>query len=397
MRKKCLFAGFVFSFLVSICIVSGATAWADDFKWPSMLRIGTPSSQSGSFASTNGWAPILSKEKGINVRVVPEGSEFRRMDRAYVNKEFELNSQYITDTGMYYDGGGSFKVLRAAPIRIVWFHCDTPWGYAVRGDSELKTIYDIKKKGTRVAVATMAAGIMMTAKKALPAFVGMSPEEADAMWTWVPCGSYPDNCRTIPDGRADVAYVTPISSITSEMEAHPKGLRWLSMPAKDKEGWSRFMNYRTTAIPSKAGFGVKSAIGVEMISSACLYNTTPDANQELIYHLAKWFNEAYDRYKVTHVVASRMSVKNFRAFLDYCPLPIADGTIKYLREIGVWTEEDDKWNKGAIELMDRWVAARNAALDEAKEKGVKLHYEDEEFIQIFKKHTEGIPAFRTRL
>lgn len=397
MKRTFLAAGIVVSFMFSLCLVSGTAAWADDFKWPSMLRISTPSTQSGSFASTNGWAPILREDTGMNIRIVPEDNEFRRIQRFALNKEFELNSMSSAETASHFEGTDSYKVQRPAPMKVAWFQNDTPWGFAVRGDSELKTIYDIKKKGLRVAVSTQSSPMMIAIKKALPAFVGMTPEEADAMWTWVPAGSYPDNCRTIPDGRADVAYVTPISSITYEMEAHPKGLRWLDMPMEDKEGWRGFMDYRPTVMPMVVDYGVKSAHGVTMAGSAFLYNTRPDVDQELIYRLAKWLHESFDRYKGVHAIAPRMSIKYFRDFLDGCPLPVAEGTIKYLREIGLWTEEDEKWNKEAEELMNRWIAARNAALDEAEEKGVKIHYEDEEFLKIFNKHTKDIPVFRTRI
>ena len=71
--------------------------------------------------------------------------------------------------------------------------------------------------------------------------------------------------------------------------------------------------------------------------------------------------------------------------------------MRYLKEIGQWSAKDEKWNNEAIALMDRWVSARNAALDEAKAKGVDIHWEDKEYLAILKKHTKDIPVFTSRL
>lgn len=400
MKKRNLF-GMSISCLAVLVLIFSATAVAqqkdDNFKWPPMLRIATPTTQSASFASTNGWAPIFTSDTGVNVRVVPEDSELRRYMRFAINKEFEMASISIAESAASMEGQDGYKTQRAVPTRVMWFHNDTPWGFAVRGDSDIKTIYDLKKKGVRVALSTQSPPMMIAVQEALPAFIGWTREEAAANWTFVPVGSYPDNCRTIPDGRADVAYVTPISSITFEMEAHPRGLRWLSMDRADTAGWDRFMQVRPQVLPITMDFGVKSAIGVDGLASAFIYFTRPDLDQEMVYRTTKWLHEAFDRYKEVHAIATRMSLDHFREYLDHSPLPVAEGTIRYLREIGKWTEADDAWNAQAIELMDRWIAARNAAIDEAESKKVRLHFENQEFLDIFAEHTKGIPVFKTRL
>ena len=47
--------------------------------------------------------------------------------------------------------------------------------------------------------------------------------------------------------------------------------------------------------------------------------------------------------------------------------------------------------------MDIWVAARQAALDEAREKRVTPDFQNEEYLEIFNKHTEGLDGLRSRL
>ena len=400
--RKGLLLGSIISCSLILLLIFSASAIAqkkadDDFKWPPLLRIATPTTQSASFASTNGWAPMLSNDTGANIRVVPEDSELRRYMRFAISKEFEIASISVAEGAAAMQGQDGYKTQRAFPTRILWFQNDTPWGFVVRGDSDIKTIYDLKKKGVKVALSTQSPPMMVAVQEALPAFIGWTKEEAAENWTFVPAGSYPDNCRTIPDGRADVAYVTPISSITFEMEAHPRGLRWLAMPIEDADGWKGFMKIRPTVLPVTMDFGVKSAIGVDGLASAFLYFTRPDLDQEMVYRIAKWLDESFDKYKAVHSIAERMSLSYYRTFLNHSPLPVAEGTIRYLREIGKWTESDDKWNADAIALMDRWIAARNAALDEAEAKKVKVHFEDPAFLEIFTKHTKDIPVFTSRV
>ncbi len=393
MMRKSVFLGF---FAV---LAFSATAFAQDkdFKWPPMLRVATPSAQTGSFASTNGWAPMLQEFTGMMVRVVPEDSEVRRYMRFTNGKEFELVSTSIAEHAYATMGNNGYASVKPVPVRVVWHHNDTPWGWAVRGDSKYKTIYDLKQKGVRVALSTQSPPMMKAAQEALPAFIGWTKEEAAANWTFVPVGSYAEGARSIPDGKADVAYVATISSITQEMEAHPKGLRWLPMPLDDNKGWEGYLQHRPTAIPTTLDFGVKSSIGVDSISSNFIYWTRPDVDQEMIYHLAKWFHGSFDQYKDTHGLSKRMSMKHFRNFLNHSPFPVAEGTVKYLKEIGEWTAKDDKWNEEMTQKMDRWIEARTAAMKEAKDKGVKLHWQDKEYLDILEKHTKDLEIFKTRL
>ncbi len=397
MRKTGLCAGFMVSFLVSFCLVCGSSAWADDFKWPRTLTIGTPGTSSGVFAATNGWAPIMHQDTDMRIRVVPEDSETGRYQRLTEFKDFDLAAISIADTRFSQEGIHGYSTTPPHPTRLVWHANDTPWLFVVRGDSDIKTIYDIKKKGVRVSLSSQSPPMMVAVQKALPKFVGWSPEDAKENWIFVPAGSYAENCRSITDGKADITWVAPISSVIYEMEGHPKGIRFLDQPLSDKKGWEGWLSIRPTHIPAKIELGVPSAKGHEGLSSSFNYWGRADLDEELVYRLAKWFHENFDRYKGVHALAPRMSIEMTRWFLDHSPLPVHNGTIRYLREIGKWTAEDDKWNKNAIDLQNRWLAARKAAQEEAKSKGIKMHWENEEFLKIFRKHTEGLPVFKVRL
>jgi TRAP transporter TAXI family solute receptor len=395
--KKKFFTGAVIGFCILIITGFSSFASAQEYKWPPLFRIGTSGTQGSTFAPTNGWGAKFGETMGTKVRIIPEDSEVRRYVRFTENKEFELNVITVSDLSYAIQGMIAYAEKRCYPVRTVWHQADTPWGFVVRGDSNIKTIYDLKRKGIRFGLAIGQPPMVTAVKEALPAFLGWTKEEAEKNWTFVPASSYTENCRAVTDGKADVSYASPLSAVLFEMEAHPAKIRWLDMPHKDKAGWNRWLKIRPILIPTKVEIGAPSANGLEGLTSNFLYWVRADTDQEMVYQLAKWFHQSFDKYKDTHTLNKRMELRHFRNYLNHACLPVAEGTIRYLKEIGQWSEADDKWNNEAIALMDRWVKARNAALDEAKAKGVKIHWENKDYLAILEKHTKDFPVFTARI
>lgn len=389
-------AGAVFS-IAALALGGASVAQGADYEWPRLLVVATPGTSSASFASTNGWAPVMQKSGGSVVRVVPEDSETMRYRRLTERRDIAVSSVSAAEMRFQVEGIGGYATAKAVPQRILWHHNDTPWGYVVSGDSDLKTIEDIAKGGVRIAKGVYSPPMVTAVAKALPAFVGLTPEQAEEKLSYVPASSYAENCRSVVEGKADVAYCSPISSVLSEMEGAPGGIRWLSLDSDNKAGWNNYLQYRPMLIPTKIDLGVPTARGVDGATSNFLYAVPADADADFAYHMAKWFHQSYDAYKGTHPMAARMSLELFRGYLDRTSLPIHEGTVKYLREIGAWTEQDDAWNDAAIARMDRWVAARNAAIAEAREKGVEIQFQNEAFLDILRTHTKGLEGFRSRL
>ncbi|MBW4964029.1 TAXI family TRAP transporter solute-binding subunit [Sulfitobacter sp. CW3] len=376
--------------------LSGA-AIAQDYDWPRLLVIGTPGTSTGSFASTNGWGPALQKETGTTVRIVPEDSEPMRYKRLTDREDIAISSVSASEMASQTEGVGGYAAVKPMPQRILWHHNDTPWGFVVAGDSDLQDIGDIAKGGVRVTSGVFSPAIVRAVTQALPAFVGLTPEEAAEKITFVPASSYGENCRSVVEGKSDVAYCSPISSVLSEMEGAPGSIRWLAMDPANKGGWNGYLNHRPMTIPTKVSLGVKTAQGVDSMTSNFVYAVPATADVDFAYNMAKWLHQSHDAYKGSHALAARMSVDLFRGYLNSNPIPIHEGTVKYLREIGQWTDADDAWNNAAIEQMDQWMTARQAGMKDAMEQGVEINFENEAFLEIMAKHTEGLKVFRSRL
>lgn len=377
--------------------VSAGAAQAEDYDLPRLLVIGTPGTSSGSFASTNGWAPILKDQVGTNSRVVPEDSEPQRYRRLTQRRDINMSSVSSAEMRFQIEGIGAYASMEPVAQRMVWHHNDTPWGFVVSGDSDIETMEDLKKGGVRVAQGAFSPPMTTAVQKALPAYLGMTEEEASEQMEFVPASSYVENCRSVVEGKADVAYCATISSVLSEMEGAPGGIRWLNMDIDDKEAWAGYLEHRPMVVPTTITMGVSTAKGVDGLASNFVYSVPADADDSFAYSLAKWFHQSFDDYKGTHPLATRMDVEIFRDYLDRSPIPVHEGTVRYLKEIDVWTDEDDAWNNEAIEKMDAWIEARKAALAEAQEKGVEISHNNEDFMAIYRKHTEDLEGFRSRL
>ncbi|WP_417547816.1 TAXI family TRAP transporter solute-binding subunit [Marinobacter segnicrescens] len=377
--------------------VSVGVAKAEEYDLPRLLVIGTPGTSSGSFASTNGWAPILKEQLGTNSRVVPEDSEPQRYRRLTERRDINMSSVSSAEMRFQVEGIGAYAGMEPVPQRMLWHHNDTPWGFVVSGDSDIETMDDLKKGGVRVAQGAFSPPMTTAVQQALPAYLGMTEEEASEKLEFVPASSYVENCRSVVEGKADVAYCATISSVLSEMEGAPGGIRWLNMDIDNKEAWAGFLEHRPMVVPTTITMGVSTAKGVDGLASNFVYAVPADVDDAFAYSLAKWFHQSFDDYKGTHPLATRMDVDIFRDYLDRSPIPVHEGTVRYLKEIDVWTEEDDAWNNEAIKKMDAWIEARKAALAEAREKGVEISHNNEDFMAIYRKHTEGLEGFRSRL
>lgn len=384
---------------ITAALTLGSASFAQDsgYKWPRMLVVATPGTSSGSFASTNGWAPVIQKETGMTMRVVPEDSELMRFKRLNIDKNVQLSSVSSTEVSYQIEGRDGYAAAEPVAQRIIWHHNDTPWGMVVAGDSKLKTIDDLKKGGVRVAKGMWSPPMMTTVTASVPAYLNLSKEEAEKVIRYIPISSYAENCRSVVEGKTDAAWCATISAVSAEMEGAPGSIRWLPMDLNNTEAWDRYLDHSPMAIPTKISLGVPTSIGVDGITSPFLYMAPEDTDADFAYNLAKWIHESHDAYKSTHPLAARMSLETFRNYLNHTPLPVHEGTVKYLREIGAWTEADDAWNKEAIARTDNWIKARKTAMAEARKARVKIDFQNQAFLDILRKHTKDLEVFRTRL
>ena len=122
-----------------------------------------------------------------------------------------------------------------------------------------------------------------------------------------------------------------------------------------------------------------------------------DFDEDLAYNFIKWLDENYDLYKDQQENLARMTMEKFRGMLDTSFVPVHKGTIRYLREIGMWTSEDDAWNERAIEWEAKTIEAWDAAAAEAGARGITMAEENQEWLDLYEGYKANIPLVEIRL
>jgi TRAP transporter TAXI family solute receptor len=346
------------------------------------------------YAASAALAPMMERKLGIKVRVTPfevvrERYTGLRDGKVHVNLAAMMNAMFAAE-----GFGPSFADKNFGPqaFRHVWFFYTMHWGYMVRGDSDIKSLSDIK--GKRVGLGVHSQGCI-TAVDALLAFVNLKKEDVKM----VPVGSWAALQRSISEGRSDVTFTAAESGVVYEVEANPKGIRFLPMPHKNKEAWKRFLKINISSFPVVINKGVKSAWGIESYASAYAWVVHKNTDEELVYQMTKFAHQNWNEYKGLHKVFkdNEGTLENQRGYLNTTSFVVHPGTVRYLKEIGFWTAEDDQRNRENMELEKRYEDAWQAALAEAKAKKIKVSPKNKKWMSLWDSHRSKLPRKGTRI
>jgi TRAP transporter TAXI family solute receptor len=361
------------------------------WEWPRSLVISTFGLGTWGYALTVAWGTVMEEETGMRVRALPEDNTQVR-DRWLREGTTDLTnlSDPIVAPIMGAEGKEAVRDLGPYPFRWVWIMQASNNGFFVRGDSDIETIYDITPE-TKIAEWSNPGPIAATS--GLLAWIQLDREDANI----TPVASYAETIRGVVDGRYDLTYAAASSSVTYEAEANPYGLRWLALPAaEDPEG-----ALRCKALYPAAGFGemttgVESAHGVNSFLVPFMYICSEDIETELIYNLAKWFDESFDAYKDMHEVAPCMSIDEQCWFLENTVLiPVHEGVIQYLEEVGRWTPTMEARHQANLVWQGKYIDAYQAAIAEADAQGIEVDPENSEWVDLWENYKKdlGLPLY----
>ena len=80
--------------------------------------------------------------------------------------------------------------------------------------------------------------------------------------------------------------------------------------------------------------------------------------------------------------------------MDRAYVPIAEGTIKYFKELGMWTEADDARQEYNIKLIDKYAEAYSNCVAQAHADGVKIDTQNQNWLDYWEdfKAQQNLPA-----
>lgn len=390
-RKRPLFLLVLLAVIVGVTTDTG-NAQGQAWKWPKTLVVMDTNTAAPSYVLAVAWTGVHEKETGAKWRVLAGTSSVSKLtmlkrgeadfwyaDLSTSAELMEANLQYATK-----DGG-------ATQLRIGFQGFSQMSGLAVLGDSSIKTIKDIKP-GTRYGVP-VGTFVIQQYFDAFRKWFGLSEKEFIA----VPFGSFPAANKALAERKVDVVFNDPASIFAREIEGGPHGVRFLDLPYdEDKEGFARFRDVIPTIDFDKVRQGVKGSIGARMMKirfiSVCMASLDP----EMIYSIVKWADQRHDAYKGLNWNAPMMNINAFRDTLNMTYIPVHEGAIRYMKEIGKWSAADDRRQQYNLKLVDWYCKAYADAVTKAEAKKIKISPQEKAWVSFWKEYKKeiGIPRFR---
>ena len=359
------------------------TAAADDYKWPRYFKVVTPIVGSGNHSLAVAWTTEFTAQTGGRIAVLPASNGYARAE--WLNTgEGDIALEQASEYFDRMEAVEGYKTPDGGPsdARVVGMNLITPWGYMVRGDGNLKSFDDVNKD-TRVSL-TASSSFLTNGMEALLDYRGLSKDDVKI----VEVGNYGANTKVVTENRADVTFTSPISGTSYEAEAAPGGIAWLPLPDKNKDP-EAFARYRARAmgyVPAEISAGTKSAIGVYMDHAFQANVAKADHDPEFVYQLAKWLDEHYEDFKDDYAHANMMSIDSLKRFLDSGHLqPIHDGTIRYLKEKGIWNDKYQARQDALVKLATDRVKLWEEAKAEALEGEIPISPQSKKFAALWEK------------
>lgn len=303
----------------------------------------------------------------MKIRIIPAGSDLPRV--------FPIR---LKDADVAFHGGGAYFMQEGMhdystrewgpqPIRVLWLGQSPGAVMGVLRDSPIRLPADLRGK----RVAKFPAYMLTLLHEVYLVFAGLS-------WTDVQKVDVPTATaamKMVMEGKLDAANFNPASSMAYEAEAMPQGLRYIPLPFADKEGWARVKKHAPFYVPAKLTIGAtlspeKPVEGPTYpYPLAISYDFLP---ADKAYWLTKVLNEAFPSYGAKNKsLAAYWSLDKFLELFDGCPVPLHEGSIQYLKEIGKWTPEREALNKKRLGHQEALQKAWKAAVAEADQKKVK--------------------------
>lgn len=347
---------------MSVALCAGQALWAQDLALPKSMVWTSYDLGSTGYVEASAMADALDKQLGTTVRITPSGTGVGRLlplKTKRANFGFMGNEVLFAAEGSYEFaakdwGPQDTRVLLGRPAAV---------GLITGLDTDIQTIADVRGKKVGYVQANPSIDMNVAAELA---FGGLTKDDVEA----VVYPGYGAMVQGFIAGEIDVVTVTPTVAALREAEGG-RGVRWIDMPGSDEEGWARVRESSSVFSPTTMTVGVSISEDDPAELLGYRYpqlSTYADVSEDEVYALIKAVDETYDLFKEGNPVMNRWNLED--AGTSPAGAPFHPGAIKYLREKGIWGEEDDAWNDARLAELEKIKAAWPEALAKADAEGV---------------------------
>lgn len=308
---------------------------------------------SAGYAEASAIADAFGKQFGTRVRLQPSGSGIGRLqpllqgraDYAYLATEAFFVSEGAYDFATKDWGPRALRAVAGRPAGITLI---------AAGDAGIETVADARGK----RIAFVAGNPSVNVKcEAILAFGGLTLDDVEV----ITFPTYAAAMSSMTRNESDATCTTPTTSQLYELAESPRGIHYAPLEPDNKEGWEKLLKVLPIMSPSEEDVAAGLKEGEIAKMAAYRYpviTTTPEKSADEVYAFIKALDETYDLYKDGTATMTRWTLeKSGKPAID---VPFHEGAIRYLKEKGIWTAEDDAWNEKRIARMDALLAAWDA-------------------------------------
>ncbi|MBT0958286.1 TAXI family TRAP transporter solute-binding subunit [Alphaproteobacteria bacterium KMM 3653] len=305
---------------------------------------------SAGYAEASAIADAFGKEFGTRVRIQPSGSGIGRLqpllqgraDYAFLATEAFFMAEGAFDFATPEWGPRALRAVAGRPAGITLI---------AAGDAGINTVADARGK----RIAFVAGNPSVNVKcEAILAFGGLTLDDVEV----VTFPTYSSAMASMTRNESDATCTTPTTSQLYELAESPRGIQYAPLDADNTEGWEALLKILPIMGPSEEDVAAGLPEGEVAKMAAYRYpviTTTVDKSADEVYAFIKALDETYDIYKDGTAAMSRWTLeKSGRPAID---VPFHEGAVRYLKEKGIWTAEDDAWNAKRTERMNALMAA----------------------------------------
>jgi len=337
-------------------VMATGAAHAADPKLPKSMVWSAYDLGSSGYAEATGIGNALKKNYGTRIRIVPAGTSIGRMLPMVTGKVkygFLANEAYFAAEGTY-----DFATEQWGPqdIRIVMGRVAAV-GMATAGDIGVKQMSDLRGKRIGFVKGNPSVNVK---NEAYLAMGGLTVNDIEQVWF----GSYGAMKTALLANQLDAFGSVPGSANMREIEASPRGLAWPPFPPENKEGWKAVTDVVSFAAPmlETRGAGLSKEKPVWLLGyrypMITVYQNAVTADE--VYNVTKAIDLSFEDYKNTTASSTDWAID--KAGRPPYDAPTHDGAIRYMKEKGLWRDEDQAWHDKRLarlnKLLEAWGEAQ---------------------------------------
>lgn len=326
--------------------LSGMAA-AQEPKLPPSLTMTAYDTGSSGFSQVVALGKMFKDKHNVDLRALPAGNDIARLAPVRTGRA-QVSAMgiggFFAQEGMFEFGSREWGPQRLQ-LLVSAMSCNGA-GLGVAKDTGVKEMKDLRGKRLGVVVGSPALNVNAFS---MIAFGGLTKADMKL----VEFSSYGAMWKGMVNNEVDAAIASTISGQARELDASPRGLIWPPTPHSDTEGWKRLQAvgpYYTKHIATCGAGGITAQNPIEIpFYPYPIWMTYASQPAEMIHAVMRAMVVHYDYYKDAVPGIDGLEAK--RQPLTWV-MPYHPGSVRALREAGVWTEAAEKHNADLIKRQD---------------------------------------------